>query len=382
MSGALDGIVVADFSRVLAGPLATMMLGDLGADVIKVERPETGDETRAWGPPWSGDTSTYYLTINRNKRSITLDLQNEDDRALAARLAARADILVENFMPGTMDRYGLGYEQTREANGKLIYCSITGFGSQGEAATLAGYDFLVQAISGLMSITGDTDGHPLKVGVALVDMITGLYAVSGVLAALKARDASGVGQHVEVSLLDSALSALLNQGSAFLNAGVIPTAKGNRHPSIAPYQIYQAADSAFAVAVGNDGTWKRLCDVIGKDDLAGDARFATNPDRVANINELESVLTAAFSARTAKEWVKLLSEAGVPAGTVNSVEQAYELAERLKLEPILDCIDTRGENVRTARSPLRFSETPVVSGGPPPALGEHGDEIRRWLSDE
>jgi crotonobetainyl-CoA:carnitine CoA-transferase CaiB-like acyl-CoA transferase len=381
MSGALDGVVVADFSRVLAGPLATMILGDLGADVIKVERPETGDETRSWGPPWSGDTSTYYLAINRNKRSITLDLHDENDRELALRLAKRADILVENFIPGTMDRHGLGYEQLHEANRKLVYCSISGFGSQGDAAVLPGYDFLVQALSGLMSITGDPGGHPLKAGVAIVDMITGLYAVSGILAALRARDTSGAGQHVEVSLLDSALSALLNQGSGFLNAGVIPVAQGNRHPSIAPYQIYQAADTAFAVAVGNNGTWKRLCDAVGQPGLTDDPRFATNPDRVANINDLEELLTATFRKRSADEWVRLLSTAGVPAGTVNDVGQAYALAERLGIAAITVGSDSGGEVIRTARSPLVLNETPVVSANSPPGLGEHNDEIRRWLED-
>src|SRR4051795_5998217 len=265
--GALDGLLVADFSRVLAGPLCTQTLGDLGADVVKVERPGEGDDTRTWGPPFVAQGATYYLGLNRNKRSIALDLSDPADAALARRLAERADVLVESFRPGTIDRLGLGYEDVAATNPGVVYCSISAFGSGEQAAPLPGYDLLLQAMSGLMSVTGEPDGRPLKVGAALIDMICGLYATTGVLAALHARSASdgGTGQRVHVSLMDSALAALLNQGSGFLNAGVVPGRLGNRHPSITPYETYRAADGDFAVACGNDALFRRLCGAIGRD---------------------------------------------------------------------------------------------------------------------
>ena len=267
-SPALDGILVADLSRVLAGPLCTMSLGDLGADVIKVERPDGGDDTRAWGPPFVEEGSTYYLGLNRNKRSVTLDLKDPVDVALARELCVRADVVVESFRPGTSDRLGLGYDEIARANAGVVYCSISAFGSGERAATLPGYDLLLQAMSGLMSVTGEPDGRPLKVGAALIDMICGLFATNGILAALRARDRDGQGQHVEVSLMDSALAGLLNQASAHLNAGAVPGRMGNRHPSIAPYETFAAADGDFAVAVGNDAIFGRLCAVVGRSELA------------------------------------------------------------------------------------------------------------------
>jgi crotonobetainyl-CoA:carnitine CoA-transferase CaiB-like acyl-CoA transferase len=372
----LAGVLVADFSRVLAGPLCTMALGDLGADVIKVERPQGGDETRHWGPPYVDEGSTYYLGLNRNKRSIALDLSNPGDVALARELAARADVVVESFRPGVMARWELDYETVARVNPRVVYCSISAFGSGERTAGLPGYDLLLQAVSGLMSVTGDPGeaGHPLKVGAALVDMICGLYATTGVLGGLAARARDGAGRHVEVSLMDSALAALLNQGSGYLLAGVMPGRLGNRHPSIAPYETFAAADDELVVAAPNDAIFGRLCAAIGRPGLADDERFATNTQRLAHQDELQVALEEALAAAPAVEWVERLSDAGVPAGSVNDVAQAYAFAERLGLEPVLEV-----DGLRLARSPMRFADTDVPARRPP-RLGEHDDEVRAWLS--
>ena len=374
MPGALDGLLVADFSRVLAGPLATMTLGDLGADVVKVERPGAGDDTRAWGPPFVEQGSTYYLTLNRNKRSVALDLAEPGDRELARRLALRADVLVESFRPGLMARWGLDHATLARENPRLVTCSISAFGSGEAAAALPGYDLLLQAMSGLMSVTGEADGRPLKVGAAVVDMVCGLYAATGILAALQARERDGRGQHLEVSLMDSALAALLNQGSAHLLAGALPGRLGNAHPSIVPYETYATADGDLALAVGNDAIFARLCEALGRPDLASDARYATNAARQEHRDALNAQLRAAFAAAPAAEWVTRLSAAGVPAGPIHDVAQAFAFAEGLGLEPV---DDTGG--VRTTRSPLRFGATPAAVRRRPPALDEHGDAIRAWL---
>jgi crotonobetainyl-CoA:carnitine CoA-transferase CaiB-like acyl-CoA transferase len=377
MPGALDGLLVADFSRVLAGPLCTQTLGDLGADVVKVERPGAGDDTRTWGPPWVADSATYYLGLNRNKRSIALDLADAGDARLARRLAERADVLVESFRPGTIDRLGLGYETVAASNPRVVYCSISAFGSGEQAARLPGYDLLLQAMSGLMSVTGEPEGRPLKVGAALIDMVCGLYATTAVLAALQARERTGRGQHVEVSLMDSALAGLLNQASAHLNAGVVPGRLGNRHPSIAPYETFRAADGDFAVAVGNDAIFGRLCEAIGRPELAGDERFATNASRLEHREELGALLEGAFHAEPAAEWVQRLSAAGVPAGPINDIAQAFAFAQALGLEPVWE-----SDGVRTVRSPIRMSDTPTEPRRRPPALGEHDDELRAWLAPD
>src|SRR5215217_7169959 len=282
----LDGILVADFSRVLAGPFAAMTLGDLGAHVIKVERPGGGDDTRAWGPPWRDGESTYYLGLNRNKRSVVLDLTDEDDRALARALGERADVMLESFRPGLMASWGLHGDSLRERNPRLVSCSITAFGSSERAAGLPGYDLLLQAMGGLMSVTGEADGPPLKVGAAVVDLVCGLLAVAAIEAALVERERTGTGRHVEVSLLDSVLTSLLNQGSGWVSAGERPQRRGNRHPSIAPYETFEAADRGIAVACGNDRLFARLCEAIGLPDLPGDERFASNTARVAHTGEL------------------------------------------------------------------------------------------------
>jgi crotonobetainyl-CoA:carnitine CoA-transferase CaiB-like acyl-CoA transferase len=374
---ALDGILIADFSRVLAGPLCTMTLGDLGADVVKVERPDGGDDTREWGPPWHDEGATYYLGLNRNKRSVTLDLKDPGDLALARRLAARADVVVESFRPGTIDRLGLGYDDVAPGNPGVVYCSISAFGTGERAAALPGYDLLLQAMSGLMSVTGETDGRPLKVGAALIDMICGLYAANGILAALHARSRTGEGQRVHVSLMDSALAALLNQGSGFLNAGVVPGRLGNRHPSITPYETFRAADGDFAVACGNDALFRRLCAAIGRPELAEDARYADNRARLEHRDALTTDLEAAFAGADAAEWVARLGEAGVPAGPINDVGEAFAFAEELGLEPWVEV-----DGVRTVRPAMTLSTTPAAVRRRPPRLGEHDAEIRAWLTGD
>jgi crotonobetainyl-CoA:carnitine CoA-transferase CaiB-like acyl-CoA transferase len=376
MPGPLDGVIVADFSRVLAGPYASMLLGDLGADVIKVERPGTGDDTRAWGPPWHGDTSTYYLGLNRNKRSVVLDLADAGDRELARRLGERADVLIESFRPGLMASWGLDGDTLRAAgNPRLVSCSVTAFGSAPEAAGLPGYDFLLQAMGGLMSVTGEADGRPLKVGAALIDLVCGLLAVTGIQAALAERERTGRGRHVEVSLMDSALAALLNQASAWVSGGAVPSRRGNRHPSIVPYETYEAQDRPFAVAVGNDRLFARLCEAVGLPELPADERFATNAARVAHVDALAERLESVFRIRTAEHWLTALRAAGVPAGPINRVDEAFALAAELGLEPTDD-----RHGVPLITPPLRLDgERPPVRR-PPPRLDEHGEEIRRWLS--
>jgi crotonobetainyl-CoA:carnitine CoA-transferase CaiB-like acyl-CoA transferase len=373
MSGPLEGLVVADLSRVLAGPFATMLLGDLGADVIKVEHPGGGDETRAWGPPWQGGHSTYYLAVNRNKRSVALDLKTDAGRRAARTLAGRADVLVENFKAGALERLGLGFEEVARDNPGLVWCSVSGFG-RGAGADLPGYDFLVQAMSGLMSITGPAGGEPTKVGVALVDVLTGLYAFGGVLAALGERERTGRGQRVEVSLLGSALASLVNQASSYLCTGRPPVAMGNRHPSIAPYETLATADRPLVVAVGNDAQFARLCRVLGLPEAAADPRFAANADRVTNREALVGLLEEALAARGADDWAADLAGAGVPCGQVNDVGEAFALAERLGLDPVADA-----GGIPQVANPIRLSSSPASYRLPPPALGEHTAEVLAWL---
>jgi crotonobetainyl-CoA:carnitine CoA-transferase CaiB-like acyl-CoA transferase len=374
VSGPLEGLLVADFSRVLAGPFATMLLGDLGADVVKVEHPDGGDETRAWGPPFHGEHSTYFLAVNRNKRSVALDLKDEQGRRAARALAGRADVLVENFKAGALERLGLGFEELGRDNPRLVWCSISGFGREA-GAELPGYDFLVQAMSGLMSITGPPGGQPTKVGVALVDVLTGLYAFGGVLAAVAERDRTGRGQRVEVSLLGSALASLVNQASSYLCTGRPPRAMGNRHPSITPYETLATADRPLVVAVGNDGQFARLCRVLGLPEAAADPRFATNADRVRHRDELAALLERALAARGAADWVAALAGAGVPCGLVNDVGEAFALAERLGLGAVVEA-----GGVPQVANPIRLAASPASYRLAPPALGEHTAEVLRWLA--
>jgi crotonobetainyl-CoA:carnitine CoA-transferase CaiB-like acyl-CoA transferase len=369
VTGALDGIIVADFSRVLAGPYATMLLADLGATVVKVERPGSGDDTRAWGPPYAADgQSTYFQSVNRNKASIALDLGADDDLAIARALADRADVLVENHKPGSLDRFGLGYEQVRATNPGVVYCSISGFGS-GEGRDLPGYDLLVQAMGGLMSITGTAE--PTKAGVAVVDVLTGLHATVAILAALHHRDATGEGQRVEASLLTSLQSSLVNQASAFVGAGSVPTFMGNAHPSIAPYEVFATADRPMILAVGNDGQFVRLCDVIDEPTMAADPRFATNAARVANRVDLKALIEDRLRTATADEWQERITAAGVPCGPINDISQGFALAERLGLEPVVAIEDARRtEPQRQVANPVTYSATPPTYRTAPPDVDE------------
>ena len=368
--GVLAELRVLDFSRVLAGPFATMMLGDLGASVIKVERPGIGDDTRSWGPPFDEHgMATYFESVNRNKASVALDLQDPADRDRAVELAAQADVLVENFRPGVMDRLGLGYDQLAADRPGLIYCSITGFGA-GAGAELPGYDLLVQALGGLMSITGAPDGEPQKVGVALVDVLAGLFASVGILAALRHRDATGEGQRVEVNLLSALLGGLVNQASAFTIAGVVPTRLGNAHPSISPYELLETADGDLVLAVGNERQFGALCEVIGAPELAGDPRYATNGARVENRVALRADLVGRLAARPAADWARELTAVRVPAGVVNDLRGAFELAQTLGLEPIVEVPAADGETVRLTRNPIGLSRTPPSYRSAPPPLPE------------
>ncbi|GAA4706298.1 CaiB/BaiF CoA transferase family protein [Phytohabitans rumicis] len=375
----LAGLLVADFSRVLAGPYATMLLGDLGAEVVKVERPGGGDDVRSWGPPYADGEATYFLGVNRNKRSIALDLLDPVDNEVARRLAARADVLVENFRPGAMDRFGLGYEQLRSVNPGLVYCSITGFGA-GPGAAMPGYDLLAQAVGGLMSVTGEPDGSGTKTGVALVDVITGLHAALGMLAALRHKDRTGAGQRVSVSLLSSLLSALTNHASAYVAAGVVPRAMGNQHPSIAPYEVFEAADRPLVIAVGNDRQFAALCRVLGRPDLAADPRYATNAGRVAARTPLVRSLSEALSVRTADAWFAALTAAGVPCGPINDLAAAFDLADSLGLAPVAEVADPRRDQpVRQVANPIGLDLTPPEYRLAPPRLGQDGERIREML---
>ena len=377
----LDGILVADFSRVLAGPLASATLADLGARVIKVERPGRGDDTRSWGPPWTGNSASYFESANRNKESIVLDLGESADNDLARELARRADVVIENFLPGTLDRFGLGYDQVRESNPGVVYCSVTGFGSGG-GAHLPGYDFLVQAVGGLMSITGDSDdsgGTPMKVGVALVDVLTSKDATTGILAALHARNRSGRGQRVEVNLLSSLLASLVNQASAYLTTGTAPGRMGNAHPSIAPYELLPCADGPLVIACGNDGQFRTLAAALGNESLADDDRFATNAARVHHRPALRTELGDLLERSTVAEWVDRLTAVGVAAGRVGTIADGLALATELGLDPLVSVGDGRPAQVR---HPITYSDTPITTYAPPPRLGEHSDSVRRWLHEE
>lgn len=369
MPSALSNLRIVDFSRVLAGPLATMVLADLGAEVVKVERPGGGDDTRAWGPPYD-DTgmATYFQSVNRNKSSVVLDLRDERERALE--LALSADVVVENFRPGVMDSLGLGYAALSAERADLVYCSITGFGREGGAA-MPGYDIVVQALGGLMSITGARDGEPHKVGVALVDVITGLFAAVGILAALRHRDGTGEGQLVEVDLLSCLLAALANQASAFTAAGATPVRLGSAHPSIAPYELLATGDGELVLAVGTDAQFRALAGVIGRPELAEQPAYATNSDRVANRAPLREQLESALSTRGASAWMRELLAAGVPAGEVNDIPGAFALAERLGLAPIVELPRADGGSVRLPRNPIGMSATPPSYRGAPPPLPEH-----------
>ncbi|VFR24595.1 L-carnitine dehydratase/bile acid-inducible protein F [plant metagenome] len=393
MGAALAGIKVLDLSRVLAGPWCTQVLADLGADVIKVERPGAGDDTRHWGPPFLRDTqgqdtreASYFTACNRNKRSITVDMAHPEGQALLRRMAAEADVVVENFKAGGLRQYGLDYDSLSVLNPRLVYCSITGFGQDGPYAERAGYDLMVQAMCGLMSVTGQADGEPgggpLKVGVAVVDVFTGLYASNAILAALHARQASGRGQYIDMALLDVGVAVLANQAAGFLATGNAPARAGNIHPSLAPYQDFPTRDGNVLLAIGNDGQFARFCAAIGSPAWAQDPRFATNTARVRHRAELLALMGPVMLLRTTAEWIALLEDRAVPCGPINTIAQAFDdpqvQARGLRVDLPRDAGDGIA-GIATVASPMRLSETPVDYHRAPPALGQHTDEVLREL---
>jgi crotonobetainyl-CoA:carnitine CoA-transferase CaiB-like acyl-CoA transferase len=379
LHGPLAGVLVADFSRILAGPYATMLLADMGAEVVKVEG-RSGDDTRTWMPPTRGETSTYYLGINRGKRSIALDLREPDDVGAARELARRADVVIENLKPGGMTKYGLDAETVLATNPGCVYASISGFGS-GAGRDVPGYDLMVQAMSGLMDLTGDPDGEPFRAGISVFDVMAGNHAVIGILAALRHREATGAGQHVEVNLLSSALTGLVNHSSAWVAGGVVPHRMGNAHPSVFPYEPLETADDDLIVTAANDGQFRKLCEVLGLDGVADDERFARNADRTKNREVLRPILVDKLREKTAVDWFDRLVAAGVPCAPIQSIDGGFAMAERFELDPVVTVGD--GDRaVPTTRHPIRFSATPAVYELPPPELDEHGDELRRWLAKE
>ncbi|TDS74354.1 CaiB/BaiF CoA-transferase family protein [Comamonas sp. JUb58] len=385
----LDGIKVLDLSRVLAGPWCAQMLGDLGAEVIKVERPEAGDDTRHWGPPYlhtddgaKTEQASYYTCCNRNKRSITIDMASPQGQALIIELAKDADILVENFKVGGLKGYGLDYESLRKINPRLIYCSVTGFGQTGPYAPRAGYDLMVQAMSGMMSITGHPDGEPgggpLKVGVAVTDVFTGIYSCCSILAALQARHQTGEGQHIDMALLDVGMAVLANQAVGYLNADDIPQRAGNIHPSVGPYQDFPSKDGNVLLAIGNDGQFARFCAATGNEAWAQDTRFTRNSGRIIHRKDLQELMYPLMKTRTTAEWIALLEDKAVPCGPINNIAQAFEdeqvIARGLHVQIPRDAGDQIG-TISTVASPMRLTATPPVVRRPPPAMGQHTDEI-------
>lgn len=382
--GALAGVRVLDFTRVLAGPFCTMLLGDMGAQVIKVESPG-GDETRQWGPPWVGDStsgmSAYYLSVNRNKHSITLNLKHPHAQRIARDLAARSQIVIENFKPGAMARFGLDYDSLKAINPALVYASITGFGQTGPYSDRPGYDHAIQAISGLMSITGPADGPPYKVGVAIADVVTGLFAATSILAALRHAQHTEQGQQLDIALLDSVLAALVNVASNTLISGAAPARHGNEHPNIVPYQVFGAADGDFVVAVGNDGQFAALCRLIERPDLPQDERFGSNGARVNNRDALLAILTPIFRARTVAHWVDALLAGGIPAGPINTIPQILDDAHVQARGLVGTDTLPGGEEWRYVGPPMGFSLTPATVHLPPPVLGQHTDALLAELLD-
>jgi crotonobetainyl-CoA:carnitine CoA-transferase CaiB-like acyl-CoA transferase len=374
--GPLDGLVVADMSRILAGPYCSMLLGDMGATVIKVESP-SGDDTRTWMPPVKDGVSTYYLSIGRNKRSVVLDFRDPGDRALAAELLRRADVAIENFKPGSLGKFGLDYETAAERNPGLVYLSISGFGTA-EGAWLPGYDLIVQAVSGLMSLTGDADGPAYRAGISVFDVMAGLHGLIGVLAALHQRVETGRGQHVEVNLLSSAMSGLVNQTAAFTAGGVVPQRMGNAHPSLFPYETMPTADRDMIITAGNDRQFGALCEVLGIPEVADDPRFASNADRTRRRDELRPLLLDALGRWKADDLFLALNKAGVPCGPINTIGEGVELAESLGLAPRVE-LGTDGRAVTLVRNPIGFSDAALRYDRPPPELGEHSGEVKAWL---
>ncbi|KQU17083.1 MULTISPECIES: CaiB/BaiF CoA transferase family protein [Peribacillus] len=375
MNGALDGVRIIDVSRVLAGPFCSMILGDLGADVIKIEHHESGDETRGWGPPFAQGESAYYLCANRNKQSMTLNLKSEKGKEIFRKLVSSGDIVVQNFKTGTLEKMGIGYEELKEFNPQLIMASITGFGLTGPYKDLPGYDYIIQAMSGLMSITGETDGSPMKVGVAIADILTGLYTCIGILSALYHREKTGEGQEIDISLMDCQVSSLVNVASNYLFNGITPERMGNQHPNIVPYQTFHASDGELVVAVGNDEQFRRFTYVLERPDLAEQEQFKRNENRLLNKEELIPIVEDLLKRKTKKEWKMLLDDAGIPNGPINTIAEMLEDPQIKARDMLVNMEHPTVENLRVTGSPLKLSKTPVTMRKHPPLYGEHTDSI-------
>ncbi|MHC4590033.1 MAG: CaiB/BaiF CoA transferase family protein [Planctomycetota bacterium] len=378
---ALRGVRVLDFSRILAGPFCTMMLGDLGAEVIKVERPGSGDDTRTWGPPFAGGESAYYLCCNRNKKSIALDLGQQQGRDLAIELVKQSDVLLENFTPGLMKRFGLDYETLRELNPGLIYCSITAYGQDGPYRDRPGYDMVLSAVGGLMWITGEREGNPCKVGVAITDVLTGVYASGAITAALLWREKSGQGQYIDCSLLDIQASGLANIASNYLVAGAEATRWGTAHESIVPYQVFATRDRPIAIAVANQKLWEVFCEVLGKDEWRNDPRFESNPKRVENRETLLPLVAEVMASRRCDEWMEVLVAAAIPCGPVNNMESLFNDPQIIHRGMIAEVPHPLIGSLRLTGVPVKYSATPGEVKLPPPLLGEHTDEILSSVLD-
>ena len=378
--GALAGVRVLDLTRALAGPYCTMFLGDMGAEIAKIEQPNVGDDSRGWGPPFVGKESAYFLAINRNKKSLAIDMKTDQGVELVRRLASKADVLIENFRPGTMERFGLGEPALRGLNPRLIYASLSGFGADGPMKDWPGYDLIMQAWGGFMSITGRPDGEPTKVAVAIIDIVAGLMLGKAIAAALFARERTGIGQRIDTSLLEAEVACLIPYGSDYLASGKVPGRNGNAHPNIVPYQSFNTRDGYMVVGAASEGNWLRLCQAIERPELANDPRFAKNAQRVANRKELIDILTDLFLKRDTITWIRLLGEAGIPCAPVNTIDRVFNEPQVLHREMLLEIEHPTAGKVRMAGIPLKFSNTPASVRLPPPLLGQHTEEVlASWL---
>jgi crotonobetainyl-CoA:carnitine CoA-transferase CaiB-like acyl-CoA transferase len=379
MSQVLEGIKILDLTRYLAGPYCSMILGDLGAEVVKIERPKTGDGSRQWGPPFIHGESAYFLSVNRNKKSVTINLRTKEGCEIVRKMASTYDVLIENYRPGIVQKLGLDYETLSKINPQLIYCSISGFGQTGPYREKPSYDIVGQAMGGLMSLTGEENRPPVKIGVAISDIFAGMYAVIGILSALIARKKTGKGQLIDVSLLDGLVSILSHQAGNYLVSGIDPKRLGSAHPTIAPYQAFQASDSYFVIAVGNDALWQRFCQGVNLPELVTDSRFATNPDRVKNRAELTQLLNAHFQKKTVEEWLSLIENAGVPCGPVLRLSEVFNDPQVLHRKMVEELEHPSAGHIRVVGTPLKLSTTPASIRTSPPILGEHTVDILQSL---